>query len=142
MDATAERVRATERAAELALERERDGKRRELDRLLQLCTRGILSEGEYVNARVTILAEIERLKVEINNPGRRQSEADARPKTALTLAASAERVFAEAQRAPQAPRTAPRCRGAHPREGAPDPGDPATPLRDSRGSFARISRFY
>ncbi len=97
IDAVAEQVRATEQAAELALERERDGKRRELERLLQLCTRGILSEVEYVNSRMNLLSEIERLDGELKNPGRREGETGAKLKTALTLAAAAERVFREGE---------------------------------------------
>lgn len=97
IDALSERVQATDRAAELALERARDGKHRELERLLQLCTRGILSENEYVNSRMNLLSEIERLDGELKNPGRRGSEIDARLKATLTLAAAAERVFKEGE---------------------------------------------
>lgn len=94
LEVAATRVRLTEQAAILALEREREGKRRELERLLQLCTRGILSEGEYVNARMTVLADIERLTSEIEDPGRRQTAAHAELGKTLTLAASARSVFA------------------------------------------------
>lgn len=93
IDAMAASTRATSRAVQEALERERSGKERELERLLGLYTRGVLSETEYVNARMAIFAEISRLDQEIKGPGRQEAELDQELKATLTIAASAEVTF-------------------------------------------------
>lgn len=70
----------------------------ELDRLTRLCTRGHLSEDEYVRSRMGLLEEVSRLRQRIENPSKAEDEVDEVLREVLSLAAQAPKAFAEGTR--------------------------------------------
>lgn len=76
-----------------ALKKEFIATEAELDRLTRLCTRGHLSEDEYVRSRLRLLGELDRLRERIANPSKTEDEMDQELRQVLSIAAMAQHGF-------------------------------------------------
>lgn len=95
LDHASSEMRAVAAAAIAGVRAELATKESELERLTQLCARGVLPEAEYIRSRTRVSAELEALRSRVVDPERAAADADQTLRRVLTLAADPGRAFRE-----------------------------------------------